>query len=148
MRETGLAEGLDKLEAELDARARAVPAAWAAAAVTEQSDLVDAVAAVAPRRSGELVGSGFVNRETGEAGFGSDHAWRIEQQFDEMAAERADGAAARMAELLDGYVEAGVTPETAPCNWPNEPETHATTSAGVRERQSERVNAGAPRQRR
>jgi hypothetical protein len=129
MTEKGLAEGIAKLDRTLEQRARAGAAAHAAASVTVRGEELDRTKPHVPVVTGELVRSGFVARDSDEAGWGSDHATKVheldggrgfkfyQRQLDADAGRMQQ----RMAELQEPYTDQGVTPASAPCSWPASP---------------------------
>lgn len=156
MTEKGMSEGLAKLDKALDDRARRGRAAWEGAAVTVAGELLDAIEPTIPVRTGELAGSGFVERASPAVhGWGSQHAANVEEldggrgfKFHSRGlAAFLPKIAERMAELLERYTEGGVTASSAPCSWPATPDTAAGGTSRPRH-SVERVRAGAPRLRR
>lgn len=150
-----MGEGVDRLGNVLRERARAAGDAWAAAAILEQNDLLNAVAPEIPRRTGELAGSGFIERDTGTAGWGSAHAEVVHEldrgrgfKFHQrVLVERVNGIAGRMAERLEELTASGATAESVATDWPETPVTNTAAPIGRMRRQVERVRAGARRRR-
>lgn len=156
MTEKGLAEGIERVDKTLEDRARRSVAAWDGAAITVAGETIDRTEPRIPRVTGELAGSGFVERSAPVvAGFGSDHGAAVhelagghgfkfyQRQID---ADR-DRVVERMGELHEEYTNRGVTAASAPCSWPSTPVTRSR-SATTRARQGVvRQRAGAPRRR-
>jgi hypothetical protein len=156
MSEKGMAEGLAKLDAEMQRRARAADQAWKAAAVTVAGKVLDRIEPTIPVRTGELAGSGFIARDgSGEFGWGSAHAETVHEldhgrgfKFHQRGVAEAAGDVPRMmAELHDAYTAEGMTPSSAPASWPATPVTRAGPPSARRRRPVERARA-APRHRR
>jgi hypothetical protein len=156
MTEQGMKEGLQRMERELAALGVRFPKAFEAAGFTALEHVLDRTRPGIPRVTGELEGSGFMQRTRPiAAGFGAPHAGAVHELdggrgfkflLKRVNADRAV-LLQEQAALLEQYARAGITLETVPAKYPSTPAARPRPPAQRRREPGARSRAGARRSR-
>lgn len=132
--------GVDAAVAETAKQARRHVEAFRAAEFAAASDILEEIVPLAPRLTGELQASSFVTREPVEAGFAAEHAAAVHAKGEHRGylqrpmSTASSSTPARIAALMPGFIERGVTVRDVPAKHAERPDGVARQPARRRRR--------------